>query len=290
MNMNNNNRFKNGAPVYVFTNENIAGYMPSLGNMTGARVLCVGASGDHAFESYLAGASHVDTFDINSNQKNIIELKTHMIRHLSYESFADFFLGTYNFFNKKILSPIQHEFSDDLNQFLAQYERRGNRMFWYQYGVSPGFDIFKISYLQDPNKYYELRKKLPKKISFTNCDIRDISTNFTEKYDVILLSNIADYVYGSNFHEYSKLLPFFYRDIIVPMSHKNLVYENGRICFQYLWAASPQHWANNIQTLQNDTVWRQMRNHHHKIIGTPIKAADRGFESDYAIILKQRER
>ena len=89
--MSNDNIFKNGAPVYVFTNENIAGYMPALGDITGARVLSVGASGDHAFESYLAGASHVDTFDINSNQKNIIELKTHMIRHLPYEKFTEFF-------------------------------------------------------------------------------------------------------------------------------------------------------------------------------------------------------
>lgn len=288
--MSNDNIFKNGAPVYVFTNENIAGYMPALGDIKGARVLSVGASGDHAFESYLAGASHVDTFDINSNQKNIIELKTHMIRHLPYEKFTEFFLRTNNFFNQKILSPIKNEFSDDLNEFLAQYERRGNRMFWNPYGISSGFDMFKISYLQDPNKYYELRKRLPEKISFTNCDIRDISAKFTQEYDVILLSNIVDYVYGTIFHEHSKLLPFFYRDVIVPMSHKNLTYENGRICFEYLWSAAPYRCNKVIQEMQNDLVLRKMHNHHHKIVGVPVRGADHGSVFDYAIILKQRER
>lgn len=283
-------RFKNGAPVYVFTNENIAGYMPSLGDMTGARVLAVGASGDHAFESYLAGATHVDTFDINATQNNIIELKTHMIRHLPYEDFLDFFVGRHSFFDIDILKPIQNKFSCELKDFLKQYQHRGRRLFWYRDGISPGFDMFKISYMQSPDKYYELREKLPERINFTNCDIRGISTHFTQKYDVILLSNIADYVYGAGVKTYEKLLPFFYRDIIIPISQKNLAYENGRICMEYLWGACPSRWDKDVQNLQNNVVVRQTHNFHHKIFGVPIKGADRGSEYDYAIILNQRVR
>lgn len=77
--------FQDKSPVYLFTNENVAGYLRPI-NLQDARVLSIGASGDHAFEAYLAGAKHVDTFDINSWQKPVIELKTHMIRNLDYKS------------------------------------------------------------------------------------------------------------------------------------------------------------------------------------------------------------
>ena len=48
--------FQDRDPVYLFTNENISGTLKTAPNISGARVLAVGASGDHAFESYLAGA------------------------------------------------------------------------------------------------------------------------------------------------------------------------------------------------------------------------------------------
>ena len=283
------NQFCGNAPVYLFTNENIPGYLSHLGDITDAHVLSVGASGDQAFECLLAGASYVDTFDININQKNVIELKTHMIRHLPYEQFLEFFFGTYHFFSPKILDSIRDKFSDDLKDFLSMYESRGNKMFWYQDGVSPGFDIFKISYLQNPDKYYELREKLPEKINFTNCDIRDISTKFTQKYDVILLSNIADYFYaGQKIISTDRIIIGFYRDVLAPLSKTNLVDNNGRICFQYLWATyNTAKWDIFAKILQRSVVHRQMHNYRHTIKGAAIKAADRNSEFDYVFILKQ---
>lgn len=283
------NQFCGNAPVYLFTNENISGYLPHLGNMTGARVLSVCASGDHAFECLLAGASYVDTFDININQKNVVELKTHMIRHLPYEQFLEFFFGTYHFFDPKILNPIRDKFSDDLKDFLFGYKSRGNKMFWYQDGVSPGFDIFKISYLQNPNKYYELREKLSEKISFTNCDIREISTKFTQKYDVILLSNIADYFYtDKTILATDEIISNFYREALVPLSNKNLANDNGRICFQYLWKTyNTAKWDIFAKILQRSVAYRQMHNYHHIIKGTAIKASDRDYDFDYVFILEQ---
>ena len=75
--------FHDHAPVYLFTNENIYGTLKTAGDISNKKILTVGASGDHVFESYLLGARDVHTFDINSSQKNVIELKNHMIRELS---------------------------------------------------------------------------------------------------------------------------------------------------------------------------------------------------------------
>ena len=97
--------FQDKSSVYLFTNENVTEYIPPL-DLTGARVLTVCASGDHALMSYLSGASHVDTFDINSYQKNIYELKMHMIRNLDFGAFHDFFFSRYNFFSRDIIRPF----------------------------------------------------------------------------------------------------------------------------------------------------------------------------------------
>ena len=67
------------SPVFLFTNENIQGYLGQMNSVAGKDVLTVGASGDHAFECILAGAKKVDTFDTNFLQKHIIELKQKMI-------------------------------------------------------------------------------------------------------------------------------------------------------------------------------------------------------------------
>ena len=71
--------FHDHDPVYLFTNENIYGTLKTAGDISNKKILTVGASGDHVFESYLLGAKDVHTFDINSSQKNVIELKVSII-------------------------------------------------------------------------------------------------------------------------------------------------------------------------------------------------------------------
>ena len=50
------------------------------------------------------------------------------------------------------------------------------------------------SYMKDPEKYKELQQKLAKtNITFKQSSIVDIPTNFTNKYDLIYLSNVMEY-------------------------------------------------------------------------------------------------
>ena len=74
------------APVFLFTNENISGYLDKMDDLSGKSVLSVAGSGDHAFECLLRDAKSVDTFDVNYLQKHVIELKSKMIKHLPYKS------------------------------------------------------------------------------------------------------------------------------------------------------------------------------------------------------------
>ena len=292
--------FSDKGPVYLFTNENIAGYMHSFGQLDGAHVLTVCASGDHAFSAYLSGAAHVDTFDINSLQKSVMELKSHMIRDLEYEKFMSFFFDERDFFNKKIIQPISGKFSDDLRLFLQTHDKIGNSLFRYFGSHHSSYDVFKLPYLSNPTAYYELREKLPANIPFQRCPLDGISHRFSHwytgmvpetysgKYDLILLSNIFDYVCEDAPSPEEKM-SVFYKKYLSPMAKNLLSRDNGIICFQYLWGAEPSAWGQYIKYLASvldcNTFAVQ-----HKMGARVIKSVQRGEEDDMVLTLRQRAR
>ena len=279
--------FRNHGPVYLFSNENISGYMPKLGDMHGARVLSVCASGDQAFESLLLGASHVDTFDINEYQNCVMELKSHLIRNVSYEQFMDFFFSINHFFDYRIIAPIEHKFSPELKAFLSQYADCGRTMFHYFGSHGATYNVFQLSYLADPNKYYQLREKLPEKIKFTRCDICDIPKIMPEKYDVILLSNIMDYTSLPAAHYIThEVYQHFYYNVLMALSRKNLTQQNGRVCFQYIWdVKDKKYWNSFLYAFQQECLPP-----HQTMESVPIKSIYNAGQKDMVMIMRQNKR
>ena len=94
-----NNPHWDTGPVYLFSNENTAGAVKAMGDLSGRKILSVCASGDFVLDGYLAGAKQIDVFDINSYQYAVLELKMHMIKNLSYNTFQDFFFSQGRFFD-----------------------------------------------------------------------------------------------------------------------------------------------------------------------------------------------
>ena len=276
-----NYAYQDGAPVYLFTNENIHGTLKTAGDLSGKKILTVGASGDQVFESYLMGAGDVHTFDINSNQKNVIELKNHMIRGLSYENFMDFFFSADNFFNQNILAPISPFFSDDLRNFLKQCRERNMRTnFKYRAAYTSEYNINRLQYISNKNNYDVVRDRLPEQIPFKHCDISTVYkamqycvqhygsnylnqkikftempamyADFTEKYDLILLSNIFSYLYP-NSHDVEDRLSYMHRNILAPLIANNTT-ENGRVYFHYIWDGHTGAWVNFLNYYQTQHV------------------------------------
>ncbi|MBR6597824.1 MAG: DUF3419 family protein [Alphaproteobacteria bacterium] len=290
--------FQDNAPVYLFTNENVADEVRVLGDIYGGRVLSVGASGDHAFAAYMAGAAHVDTFDINSLQQAVTDLKTTLIHHVSYENFMDFFFDTKNFFNPRILMQRDIIIPNTVKVLLAEYERRGNAVFKYEAGQNAAYLTNHIPYLVNKHAYMQLRSVLPKQIGFTHCDMRDIQSPLSKgpgmfsdnKYDVILLSNIYDYVVPSeNMISQTDNMKFFYDEFLLPMSRRLLTRNGGRIAFRYLWGSSPSAWSNYIQWVENEMLGncaRTIRKHSVHVRSFPSN--QKGCAWDSVLFLKQR--
>lgn len=226
------------APVFLFTNENIAGYLKQMNSVAGKSVLTVAASGDHAFECVLNGASHIDTFDINYLQKHVMELKAKMIKHLPYYDFMRFFFSKKQFFDHNIIKPIWHTFSPGLRVFLNKYYKTQNSdTFRYQQSQATCYTVDKISYINDEQAYKHLGHVLPNQINFKQTDLMNITDKFNTVYDTILLSNISEYLYEETPYTAGKIITFL-NTTLSKIADEMLNENNGQICFHYAWRAS----------------------------------------------------
>lgn len=278
---------RDGGPVYLFTNENISGYINHIPNINGGRVLTVGASGDHAFEAYLRGAAHVDMFDINSLQKCVVELKTHMIRNLDYDDFLEYFFSGKNGFNADILRPVKSLFSPELKSFMEIFSRYGSSVLRYDGACSPDINWQNISYIGSERSYYALRKRMPESMNFVLCDIGALTAHFDQKYNLIMLSNVADYVQDTRIPGENGRLMDLYTRILSPIADQNLVDNNGCMCFQYFWSAQPAFWNSVMDDVTRQATREGMMDSSHKFDSYIFDAAQRSSWVDMVLMLRQ---
>lgn len=276
--------FQDRAPVYLFTNENISGYLYKLRDLSGARVLSVAASGDHAFEAVLRGATYVDTFDINSYQRHVLELKVRMIRALPYEDFMDFFFDNKNFFNQKIIAPISSKFSIGLQKFLARCNQPGAGVFRYNGAIAPEYDLRHITYVATRLNYQKLCDQMPEKINFHHCKLERVSARFNQRYDLIMLSNIFCYMYPHEQINENRFLKF-YHNILQPLAKNNLT-GDGIICFNYMWNANPVAWSNFMDLIQSQYA----PDDQYRFFSRSVISAFRDTNWDTALIMQKRQR
>lgn len=236
--------FGDNSSAFVFTNENIRAYMQHVGDLTDKNVLTVAASGDHAFGAYLAGARHVETFDVNSVQRPIAELKRMMIKNLPYEDFMEFFFSTHKTMNPRILAPIMRTMGPHMQQFLMQMYGNPSTIRWYSNQTSE-----LVPYLVNKSVYETLRGRLPDgEIKFVHTDIKDVTAKFDGKYDLIMLSNICASMYPCA-ESMDEIYTNYYNDILAPMADK-LLNPGGKICFDYqfrLTSLTPQEFYTKGQ-------------------------------------------
>lgn len=213
----NGRNFSKFCPVYIFTTENIAGYLNTI-DVKDKDVLVPCASGDHILEAISKGAKSVDVFDINVYAYHMARLKIAAVEALSKEEFLNFFVRKIDdeTINEKIFDRQIYE--SKIRKFLPTYSRnfwdvaynswknnhakinKGKNLlhsglFIHNFATQDGM-IKLLDYLKDDN-YEKLKTKLSimheENIEFFNCDIVDIEDKLDKSYDIIMLSNIQDY-------------------------------------------------------------------------------------------------
>lgn len=195
-----NLNLKNGtiSQVYGFSNERIDALFCHF-SFKGKSILTVGSSGDQALNAILRGANNITLIDANIFTKAYVEYKISAIKNLSFEEFSSIFLSeNIDPFNHKIYAKISHGLPKDVQIFwdniiLEQNESKDT----YEYFVHQ--ETWRKKTLSKCFKckedYYKLRQKLEHfKINYVYSEFNDFASKINQKYDIILLSNIYQYV------------------------------------------------------------------------------------------------
>jgi len=170
--------------IYYASNENLSSLLPSI-NMKDKKVLSVLASSDQLFHIYSQNPESVDTFDINLLTRYYYYLRKWAIL---YED--EYYFDVFN--NEKIynlLRKVKIQSEDEMDAFAYWNE------FIRTFPPCLTNELFYRSSNPFKNKINDLKRLkealLKYKFRFINMDIS--SDIVSDKYDVIVISNILEY-------------------------------------------------------------------------------------------------
>jgi len=215
------NYFRDYSKLYIMTTENINGFL-SRYNLNNKNILTVGGSGDQRYNAYLMGANEVDCFDINPITELHLKLKDAAIKNIDFEKFLYFFNIYTNKNNNEFesLDPrIFREFEQDLDEDARDFYNfvLNESIYLRCKDIYIDFDneyqiLKNMNNYLELNNYYKLKKILEKKkLSFMTSDVDELPDRLEgKKYDMILLSNISDYIHqvypGNDIERFRELI------------------------------------------------------------------------------------
>ena len=235
----NNERKTNDLSVYAFTNENIKDYLKGVeGNIA----LAICSSGDQYLNLIHQNFNHIDLIDTNPlTEYYALGIKKALILGFNYEEYL-----------KAIKILLKDSDNQDLEKkilnYLLNFMEPKYRTFWqeifsyyfslqklYQRKITLlqiltqeyYFDLTEIkflnAYLYKKENYDLVRKSLKNTIlSFTLGSILNFHSE--EKYDLILCSNIIEYIYDPNLD--IKKLHQLFAGLLTLLNKDGLIYAN----------------------------------------------------------------
>ena len=199
---------------YLWTNENIKEYINKKYISEYNSALSVTASGDHLFNLILNNVLNIDTFDTNTlTEYNVLGLKKALIEKFKYNDFLTICELIAN--NMLTLEETTYLIKDLLPLMDKKYRKYWQNIFEYNYQLQKNndeyLDLFAMlfinineknnfirrnSYLMGKDNYDKFKENMMSaNINFYCINAINILDTFpNQKYDVILLSNILDYI------------------------------------------------------------------------------------------------
>lgn len=225
--------------AYLTSNEQLDKYLPQIG-VAGKKIATVGSSGDQVLNSLLYGCKDITLIDANVLSEAYIEYKMALIKTYSFEDFRYVMFDDKCIFDWMVYSQISHHLSKDVKQFfdeimLLQEETEYRSAHYYQEfsdlnilnGVVNHLPHTEFSEFYHSKEAYKKLQAILRakdyKLSYIVSRLEDFPKRLPEKYDVILLSNIYDYVFKPKF-----------KSILNKLYQTNLK-NGGVIQFQYFF-------------------------------------------------------
>lgn len=204
--------------VYPFSNEDLLSTFKHI-NVDGKTIACTGSGGDEIFMSAVAGAKKIIHVDGNLYAEPFIRYKMAAIQALSHDEFKQYFVDNQNYFELSVF------------QKLFPFLDERSKVFWGTVfsEISNPIDI-RNRMMQMGNSGYECSKRIFSNKTFYNvlqdalnnkefeldiktAEFNDFPAAIEDKCDVILLSNIQQYV---NRQDYVKVINKLYNNNLNP--------------------------------------------------------------------------
>ena len=205
--------------IYTSTNESLLALFKKI-DLSNKNVLTVLSSSDYLYMSYLFGAKNVDTFDINPLTYRFYHLRKWLIKNQVLDIGLSSYAETLKIIeNTTSCSSLDEKesllFWREIIEKIGEYEFFTNQLF------TTVFNPF-CYYYEDKTDALSLILDSTNP-SFYKFDISEsININIKDKYDVIFLSNILDYVRSS------KKLP------VVMENLSSLMNDNGSVICSHI--------------------------------------------------------
>ena len=245
-------KFGSNAQIYPFTTERLDLSLQAL-PIGESRVCTVNGSGDQIINLALLGAREILSFDCNCYALWWAELKLIAIRTLSYKQFCQFFFVEQQNYstNSTVLSAKTYcrlrselslkalEFFDAifLGEESSGLELRTSSLFTRRRDNANLAKRCNL-YLQSSVLYDIAQQQLSHvSVSFLQVEAERLCFELEQGYDLILLSNLADY---AHFASGSKVgaLEHFVSTIILPLSKK--LNSDGVLAVAYIYETQPR--------------------------------------------------
>ena len=230
------NEVKDYDKLYFTSNENLNEVFYGM-DFTGKNVLTVLASGDQAFHIYNHNAKHVDLFDINKLTIYFFYLRIWFIEQYNMFHLPNHIENTYilNLLNLVTPRTMEEKFAHNYWLVLIDILLSNHK----------SLNSIQIEYPKDLAEIKDLdriKEQLKNRnFNFYNIDISKNNFSIKEKYDVIYLSNIIDWIL-INHIELNTLVS----------NLNNLLTDTGTIiCTDYLLVGASHHEDKAFQKLFN---------------------------------------
>lgn len=247
-------QFSNNSKVYAFSTENLE-YLKQI-DLKDKKILTIGGSLDQNLVCELLNAKEVLNIDINENAYQYAQLKWGALKVLSYKEYLDFFMRGDNSFNRRSYRKIQPLLTTECDfyfQTLFNTYKKGTLIreghLFNNLNDDINSKIFNSYYLRNENDFLTVKNKiLDKKLNWKITNI--LSFNSNEKFDVILLSNIADYSHKMFLGE--NHLQEFKQKVV--LKYQQLLSSNGLIMFSYIFDYDNKNNSDKRNPINNQKI------------------------------------
>lgn len=280
--------------LYSFATENIdfINYLPINKNIH-KKALTITGSGDQALLLAKKGFNYITCIDINYLAKYFVELKIAAILTLSYNDFVDFFKNEQKTLSYQIYKKLSSKISIESEKFWNQQYMHNNYK-----GVNiRNSSLFNLKhdnwenklnnilYLNCEQDYNNIKKLIIEnntQFNFITDDYKNYE--FKENYDVILLSNIADYshkIYKDNNSDYIKQ----FKTNFVEKSLR-LLNKEGLLMFAYVYDYENITYSSTRNKINNKLI-RKMYFNEFDYKEILIKSAMKNINNDVICYIKK---